>query len=134
MIYASFHKRNITTSVEIAEEMPLIKADRTRLMQVILNILKNSIEAIDVYAVDKTVSVCIQTEPGLVVLRVNDSGRGFDEATGKKLFTRGFTTKSSGTGLGLQSCRAIIESYDGMIDITSEGPGKGAVTTIKFKI
>ena len=37
-------------------------------------------------------------------------------------------------GLGLNSCRAIIESYDGTIEISSDGPGKGALTTIQFKI
>jgi len=134
MVYASFNKRNITASLDIPDELPMIKGDRTRLMQVVLNILKNSIEAIDLFAADKSISICIKNHPGLLVLEVKDSGKGFDEETGKKLFTRGFTTKTSGTGLGLNSCRAIIESYDGTIEIHSEGPGKGALTTIQFKI
>ena len=70
----------------------------------------------------------------LLVLQVHDSGNGFDGTIGRQLFERGFTTKSSGTGLGLNSCRAIIESFEGTIDITSEGPGKGALATIAFKI
>ncbi len=134
MIYASFNKRNITASLDIPDELPVIKGDRTRLMQVMLNLLKNCIEAIDLYAVEKSVWVCIKANPGMLLLQIRDSGKGFDAETGKKLFTRGFTTKASGTGLGLNSCRAIIESYDGTIDITSEGPGKGALTTIQFKI
>ncbi|MEP7377228.1 MAG: HAMP domain-containing sensor histidine kinase [Chitinophagaceae bacterium] len=134
MLFASLNKRNITVSQDIPGDLPLINGDRTKLMQVILNILKNSIEAIDVYAVEKSISITIASGPGLLTLRIQDSGKGFDEATGKKLFTRGFTTKSSGTGLGLSSCRAIIESYDGTIDIASCGPGKGAVTTIEFKV
>jgi signal transduction histidine kinase len=134
MLFASLNKRNITVSQDIPDELPLINGDRTKLMQVILNILKNSIEAIDVYAVEKSISINITSYPGLLTLQIQDSGKGFDEATGKKLFTRGFTTKSSGTGLGLSSCRAIIESYDGTIDIASFGQGKGAVTTIEFKV
>jgi signal transduction histidine kinase len=134
MIFASFNKRNITASLDIPDDLPIIQGDRTRLMQVMLNILKNSIEAIDIYAIEKTISIGIKTHPGLVTVQVKDSGKGFDEETGKKLFTRGFTTKSSGTGLGLNSCRSIIESYDGNMEISSEGPGKGALTTLQFKI
>jgi signal transduction histidine kinase len=134
MLFASLHKRSITVSQDIPDELPVIKGDRTRLMQVILNLLKNSIEAIDIYAAEKSIAISITNQPGFLILQIQDSGKGFDEATGTKLFTRGFTTKSSGTGLGLNSCRAIIESYDGTIDITSDGPEKGALTTIKFKI
>lgn len=134
MLYASLNKRNITVSQNISDEVPLIKGDRTKLMQVILNLLKNSIEAIDIYAVDKTISVTIINHPDALVLQIKDSGKGFDEETGKKLFTRGFTTKSSGSGLGLDHCRAILESHQACIDITSEGAGKGALTNIKFNL
>jgi signal transduction histidine kinase len=134
MVFASLNKRNITILRDIPGGLPVINGDRTRLMQVILNILKNSIEAIDVYAAEKSISLSIANHTNVLVLQIRDSGKGFDEATGKKLFTRGFTTKTSGTGLGLNSCRTIVESCDGTIDITSDGPGKGALTTITFKI
>lgn len=134
MVFASLNKRDITVSQDIPEELPIIKGDRTKLMQVILNILKNSIEAIDIYAVDKTISINITNDTDFLILQIQDSGKGFDEETGKKLFTRGFTTKSSGTGLGLDHCRAILEGHGSTIDISSEGSGKGALTTIKLKI
>lgn len=134
MLFASIEKRGILLSLNVPLQLPVINCNRTRLMQVILNILKNSIEAIDINAAKKTISLNVFTHDDLLVLQVHDNGNGFDEVTGKKLFERGFTTKSSGTGLGLNSCRAIIESFDGTIDITSEGPGKGALTTIGFKI
>jgi signal transduction histidine kinase len=134
MVFASLNKRGITVSQDISDDLPPIKGDRTKLMQVILNILKNSIEAIDIYAVDKFISISIINHTDLLELKIKDSGKGFDDATGQKLFTRGFTTKSSGTGLGLDHCRGILESYGNTIDIISEGPGKGALTTIKFNI
>jgi signal transduction histidine kinase len=134
MLFASLSKRDITVSQDIPDNLPAIKGDRTKLMQVILNILKNSIEAIDIYAVDKTISISVTNHKDLLELQIKDSGKGFDEATGKKLFTRGFTTKSTGTGLGLDHCRAILESHGSAIDITSEGTGKGAMTTMKLKI
>jgi signal transduction histidine kinase len=134
MLYASIDKRGINVSMNVTVESPVIPGYRTRLMQVILNILKNSIEAIDMNAVNKTISIHLQAEGGLLILQVQDSGNGFDEATASRIFERGFTTKSSGTGLGLNNCRTIIESHAGTIVISSEGPGKGALTTIQFKI
>jgi signal transduction histidine kinase len=134
MLLASIEKRSINITLNVPDSLPLIKGDRTRLMQVILNILKNSIEAIDLNTEQKHISLCVKTQDDLLILQVKDSGNGFDEITGKKLFTRGFTTKASGTGLGLINCRTIIESHEGSIDITSEGFDKGSLTTIKFKI
>jgi signal transduction histidine kinase len=134
MLLASFKKRGIHISIDIPDVLPLFVGDRTKLMQVILNVLKNSIEAIDVYASDKSVSLNASANCTSLTLKIRDSGRGFDEETGNRLFTRGFTTKKTGTGLGLGHCRAILEEHTATIDITSEGPGRGALTTIEFKI
>jgi signal transduction histidine kinase len=133
MLFASIDKRGIDVRVDMAVGLPIISGDRTKLMQVIMNILKNSIEAIDMNAADKTISIRIKAEGGFLILQVQDSGNGFDEATGGRIFERGFTTKSSGSGLGLNNCLTIVESHAGTIAITSEGPGKGACTSIKFK-
>lgn len=134
MLLASFKKRGVHISINIPDNLPLFTGDRTKLMQVIMNVLKNSIEAIDSYTMDKSVSLTATADPHSLILKIHDSGRGFDEETGKKIFTRGFTTKKTGTGLGLNHCKVILEAHGGSIDITSEGPGKGALTTIKFII
>jgi signal transduction histidine kinase len=134
MLFASFDKRGIAVSVHIPADLPILKGDRTQLMQMALNILKNSLEAIEVTAPVKKVSIRLYTQPHLLVLQVQDSGMGFDEFTASQLFKRGYTTKNSGTGLGLYNFRAIIESHGGTIDLTSEGPGKGAVTKISFPV
>ena len=134
MVYASIEKRGIIISMNVPEVLPVIRGDRTRLMQVILNIIKNSIEAIDITASEKKISLCLGIREDRLVFQLKDNGHGFDEATGKQLFERGFTTKASGSGLGLHSCRSIVENHEGTIEITSEGFGKGALTTITFKI
>ncbi len=134
MLYASLNKRNISATIDIPENLPNVKGERTKLMQVILNILKNSIEAIDFYSINKTISLSVSQHSGYLLLHIRDSGKGFDEFTGRQLFKRGFTTKNTGTGLGLDHCRAILENQGGSIDITSDGPGKGALATIKFII
>jgi len=134
MLSASIEKRGITVSLNIVPEVPVIYGDRTRLMQVIMNILKNSIEAIGIDNEAKAIAISLHTEGNCLVLEVRDTGGGFDEATGSRLFARGFTTKSSGSGLGLHNCRTIVESYAGTISISSAGPGKGSKTMIKFKM
>ncbi|WP_431212744.1 sensor histidine kinase [Puia sp. P3] len=133
MQHASMEKRGISVTKEVPEQVPPIVGDRTRLMQVILNILKNSMEAIDMTGAEKDISVRLMVADGLLTLQIKDSGCGFDEATGQRLFDRGFTTKSSGTGLGLHNCRSIVESHAGDISISSEGRGRGSLTTITFK-
>ena len=134
MLFSSIDKSDITVSLNIATDLPSIKGDRTKLMQAILNILKNSIEAIDANTPEKNISLSAVTNNGQLVLHVKDSGKGFDKQTADQLFRRGFTTKSSGSGLGLYNCRSIIESHDGSIQMSSQGQGKGAVVTLEFKV
>jgi PAS domain S-box-containing protein len=134
MVFASLDKLAIDVKLNIAPDLPIIKGDRTKLMQVFLNLLKNSIESINKDADNKVISIDGYMQSGRMVLQIRDSGDGFDKATSETLFKKGFTTKPAGNGLGLYNCRSIIESHDGSIDITSEGPGKGASATIGFRL
>jgi nitrogen fixation/metabolism regulation signal transduction histidine kinase len=68
-----------------------------------------------------------------LILEIRDSGKGFESEIAEQLFERDMTTSSSGTGLTMHNCREIIESHAGSMAITSEGPGKGALTRIQFK-
>ena len=134
MLVASLDKRGIKVTINVPEKLPVIMGDRTQLMQVILNILKNSIEAIDIAAPEKSIGITGIVHPGYFEIQIQDNGHGFDKATGNKMFERGFSTKASGSGIGLSSCRTIVENHDASIDISSPGFGKGSQTTIKFKI
>lgn len=132
MLFASYDKKGIVLSFNAAEQMPMIKGDRTKLMQVILNLLKNSVEAIDMDASQKRITIDLQFKDKMLQLRIQDTGKGFDTDTAARIFERGFTTKDTGTGLGLYNCRSIIESHAGSIDVQSEGAGRGATTLIRF--
>lgn len=134
MLFASFDKRGIDVTLLIPQELPLIRGDRTKLMQVILNLLKNAVEAIDVNSAVKTIYVEITCNHPALLLEIRDSGIGFDEDTARHLFDRGFTTKSSGSGIGLANCRQIVASHDAELSITSAGPGKGCSSTITFHL
>ena len=117
MLFNAIDKKSIDVSADMPPELPLIKGDRTKLMQVVLNILKKSIEDIGIQDSIKTISIRAHALADRLVLEIMDNGKGFD-----------------GTGLALYNCREIIESHAGSILIASEGPGKGSLTTIQFKI
>jgi signal transduction histidine kinase len=135
MIYGSFDKKGIHFSLEAPAQIPKIKGDRTRLMQVILNLLKNAIDSFtDSSETDKTILVEVTTEEQKITLQIKDNGKGFDAATALNLFQRGFTSKAEGSGLGLANCKAIIEGHNGEISLTSEGINKGATSTIIFNL
>jgi PAS domain S-box-containing protein len=132
MLFASLNKKGIRFETDIKPGDYTIKGDHTKLIQVILNVLKNSIEAIDPEAADKRITVEMHIVGKAIELSIADNGQGFDKATGELLFFKGFTTKPQGTGLGLYNCRVIIESHNGVFDIKSDGPGLGAKAIVKF--
>lgn len=130
MLFASLDKKGIQFNVNVQTGLPIIKGDHTKLMQVILNVLKNSIEAINLDRPEKKINITAKPHGDKVEITITDNGEGFTQEIGRRFFERGFTTKKTGTGLGLYNCKSIIESHDGTFEITSEGPGLGAVTTI----
>ncbi|EEF24647.1 two component histidine kinase, putative [Ricinus communis] len=132
MLFASFEKRGVQFKADIKPGNYVIKGDHTKLMQVFLNIIKNSLEAMPMDRPERKIQISLESVDEKITLKITDNGDGFDEATRQRMFARGFTTKQSGTGLGLYNCRSIIESHVGSLEITSEGPGLGATSTIIF--
>jgi PAS domain S-box-containing protein len=134
MIYSAISRRGIELNTEIKPGEYLFKGDHTRIMQVLLNILKNASEAIKSDSDEKFISISLQAEDNQLVLIIKDSGVGFDQATGNHLCERGFTTKANGTGLGLYNCRSIVESHQGQFLVSSDGRGKGAVVHLRLPL
>ncbi|MEQ1624758.1 MAG: HAMP domain-containing sensor histidine kinase, partial [Sediminibacterium sp.] len=135
MIFGSFEKKGIQFNFAAPAVIPKIKGDRTRLMQVILNLLKNAIDSFsNEDKKDKEIEVKVITDENRIMIQIKDNGKGFDLETSANLFQRGFTTKSEGSGLGLANCRNIIEGHNGEISLTSMGINKGAISTIVFHL
>lgn len=109
-----------------------IRADVNQLKQVVLNIVKNAIEAME-----QTPHPELTIETGLnktrkqVFLRITDNGVGMSKEDQLKVGTPFYTTKDNGTGLGLSICYQIIKAHNGNIDIKSR-PDKGTSVTIPF--
>ncbi len=101
----------------LPDELPPIFADRVMIEQVLLNLVKNAIEAMrDTPPARRLITLSARLDyDGMVELRVADQGCGIDEEGMRKLFTPMFTTKPDGLGIGLAICRSIIEYHEGRL-------------------
>jgi signal transduction histidine kinase len=135
MFFGNLDKKDIAFNFDVTAAIPKINGDRTKLMQVFLNLLKNAVDAVEaIDSTEKRITVYIGTDDSVITVQIIDNGRGFDHETAANLFKRGYTTKSEGTGLGLVNCKSIIEAHNGEITLTSNGKGKGATATLLFRI
>jgi signal transduction histidine kinase len=100
---------------------------------VIENLVKNSMEATDSKTGVITVSTCFNQSQKLVMITVEDNGKGIPFSEQKRIFSPGFTTKKRGWGLGLTLARRIVEEYhDGRIALKSSEPGVRTVFTVEL--
>jgi len=103
-----------------------IYVDPNRMKDALLNILRNSVQAVDAGG---TVTVKTYRKDGECVFEIADTGPGISEADKPYIFDPFFTTKKSGTGLGLTITHRIIEEHAGRIDVRTE-PGKGSTFSV----
>jgi C4-dicarboxylate-specific signal transduction histidine kinase len=116
----------VSVSTELQEDLPQIMADPTQLQQVILNLIKNAIEAMTTgpTTIRAVRLVTTKNANSTVSLIVQDSGPGITPKNASQIFDPFFTTKSSGMGLGLSISRRIIEDHGGdlrLIETSSNG-------------
>ncbi len=112
------------------EEEIIAELDRTQLIRVVTNLVKNAIQAVpDVTS--PRILVTVTSEDEFVKISVADNGVGINDENKDKIFEPKFTTKTSGMGLGLGMVKNIVETYNGTISFTSQ-PGKGTVFVVKF--
>jgi two-component system sensor histidine kinase HydH len=125
---AEAQKRNITISEHLDPQLPRLEADPNQMKQVLLNILKNALEAVD--SGDEII-LKSGVEDGYIWFSVKDNGPGIPPEVLEKIFDPFFTTKEKGTGLGLAVIHKIITDHQGTVAVESE-PGKGATVTVKL--
>jgi two-component system nitrogen regulation sensor histidine kinase NtrY len=126
-----FKVRPLITSSVTSDDIILV-ADDKLLAQVFINIVKNSIEAFGNCEEDNFISMSAERDPyGRVVLAIKDNGPGMDADTLEKIFVPFFTTKESGSGIGLSLSRQIIRLHNGNITCNST-PDEGTTVTMLF--
>jgi nitrogen fixation/metabolism regulation signal transduction histidine kinase len=109
--------------VEVERPVPLAWADAGQIQRVIVNLLKNATEALGEKGI-VTLRVRLQDDGSDLVLEVEDNGPGMDPATLERAAHPGFTTKSTGSGLGLTLVQRIVEQHGGHFGMESS-PGVG---------
>ncbi|HXW04408.1 MAG TPA: ATP-binding protein [Vicinamibacterales bacterium] len=111
---------------ELADDLQCVTADRVQLQQVVLNLVRNAVDAMNTVD-DRPRDLLIRTERDegdWVRLSVKDAGVGFDPQAMGKLFDPFYSTKNDGMGVGLSVSRSIIENHQGRLwAVLNDGPG-----------
>jgi len=116
---------NIAITFDISTNLPEIIADQLQIQQVLLNLLRNGIDAMhDSVPEDRRLEVnCYIASHDTVCIDVIDHGHGITEEAGKRLFHPFFTTKASGMGMGLAICETIVKSHGGALSFSNNLSG-----------
>ena len=131
---AAFDRHGIELVEEIAGDIPLARVDRHKVLQILINLLRNAKYAMDGQSGKlKRLTVRVgSVSPDWVRITVADSGIGIAPEHLTKIFNHGFTTKRDGHGFGLHSGANAAKEMGGNLTAYSEGPGKGAEFTLEL--
>ncbi|MFC4307243.1 ATP-binding protein [Cohnella boryungensis] len=122
---------NVTFVPRFRQSVPPVKCDANQLKQVMINVIRNGMEAMQEKGGDLELELQLEGED--VVVRITDQGRGVAEEDLSKLGEPFFTSKPSGNGLGLMVSKRIIASHHGTLSITSK-LGEGTCVEIKLPL
>jgi PAS domain S-box-containing protein len=126
LVQRELTSHGVLLQTELAPALPMILGDRVQLQQVIINLVMNSIDAMQAVT-DRPRELVIrsrQDETNRMLVSVTDCGVGVSAENADRLFNAFFTTKSSGLGMGLSICRSIVEAHGGQLSASAnEGPG-----------
>jgi C4-dicarboxylate-specific signal transduction histidine kinase len=123
---------SISIRIELAETLPKVMADRVQLQQVFMNLMLNGIDAMKEMSRGSELTIKSEVGDGQLLISVSDTGVGLHPEQAEQIFEAFFTTKNSGTGMGLPISRSIIESHGGRLWAAAGASGRG--TTFKFAL
>jgi C4-dicarboxylate-specific signal transduction histidine kinase len=113
----------VLVRTELADDLPQVMVDRVQLQQVLMNLMMNSIDAMKDVDGERELTIQSQrSEDAQILISVSDTGVGLPPQHADKIFNAFFTTKTHGTGMGLQISRSIIESHGGLLWAADNSP------------
>jgi signal transduction histidine kinase len=121
---------SIRFAEQLGNDLPRVRGIRDQLLQVVINLLLNAVEAMPEGGTLETTTV---EEAHRVKVMIRDSGVGIDEMVRTRLFEPFFTTKPEGTGLGLSICYSLVHAHGGSIEVASD-PGSGSCFTVDLPV
>jgi signal transduction histidine kinase len=122
---------DIETEMRLGPDATAAVIDKIQIQQVLLNLIRNAVEAMAGSARASLVVATSATPEGMVEISVSDTGPGLPAEVRAKLFHPFVTTKSGGMGVGLSICRSIVEAHEGRLWV-EDAPGGG--TVFKFTL
>jgi PAS domain S-box-containing protein len=136
MNVAGFERHLIRVVRETEAGLPLICADRHKVLQILINLLRNAKDAMDKQGADdkKLVIRVMLISPEQVAIAISDSGIGIAPQNILKIFNHGFTTKEDGHGFGLHSGANAAKEMGGRLTAQSKGIGQGATFTLELPV
>ena len=129
-------KLGVHVVLEVEPRLPPVVCDATMIEQVLLNLARNAMQAMDQAGVVRkvlTIKALWDDEARRVVFAVEDLGSGIPDEVAQQLFTPFFTTKAEGMGLGLSMCRTVLEQHGGELRYALNLP-QGTVFTFSLPI
>jgi PAS domain S-box-containing protein len=133
LLHSSLRNAGVEVILELSEDLPEVLGDTIQLEQVLVNLMRNAVEAME--GVDprrrRLTARTFTPSQDLVTVIVSDTGPGIDEKMGSKVFDPFFTTKENGLGIGLSISRSIIESHRGHLSVA---PGADCGCTFTFTL
>jgi two-component system sensor kinase FixL len=115
--------RDVKITTELADDLPPVVMDRIQLQQVMINLMRNALEALENSSERHIVIRTRRPSPDFVQVSVTDTGPGVPPEILPNLFIPFSTTKAKGLGMGLTICKAIVEAHNGRIWVTAPKEG-----------
>ena len=120
------------------EKIPSVFIDKNKVLQILINLIKNAKEAIidNTHATDKLIKISLQknNDGTEIIIAIKDNGVGILNENLQKIFSFGFTTKEDGQGFGLHTSALAAQEMGGIISVESKGNGKGAIFTLSLPL
>jgi len=128
LVRPNLHKQNISLEIEVAPNVDTFELDPTHIRHVLVNLVTNAADAIENGG---NISIRAITSPdeGDLFLSVTDDGPGIETRFQEKIFEPFYTTKFTGTGLGLAVVNSLVSRSDGVVELLSE-PGRGTTVFV----
>jgi PAS domain S-box-containing protein len=126
-------RRRVRMDLDVEGNLPPVAFDRIQVQQVLINLIRNSMDAMDSVAGDRVLGMRVRRMGNTVRTEISDRGQGV--AFPDKIFEPFFTTKEDGMGMGLAICRSIVESHGGRLWAeTNEPQGATFIFTLPFEV